>query len=321
MRRIFIAGVTGSIGRQALDILASIEDLEVVGVAAGANADGLLRALELTGAKRGALEAAESSDDPRVLTGSGSAVRAIGELEPDLVLNAVVGFAGLSITRAALLAGADVALANKESLVVAGDLVMPLAAERGRRIDPVDSEHASLAQLLSATRNDEVEAVTLTASGGPFRGYGPEQLRKVTRANALAHPTWNMGGKITVDSATLMNKGLELIEAHHLFGLEYDCLGVVVHPQSIVHALVSLVDGMQLAHLGLPDMRAPIAWALAGRGWTPRLRGSGPDLFPSLAACGRSGPRRRVSPGCPERGQRGRGQRVSDRSSAVPWYL
>jgi 1-deoxy-D-xylulose-5-phosphate reductoisomerase len=158
--------------------------------------------------------------------------------------------------------GIDLALANKESLVVGGELVMELARATGAQILPVDSEHSALFQLLAAERPGTVDRLTLTASGGPFRGRRREQLEGVTVAEALAHPTWDMGGKITIDSATLMNKGLELIEAHHLFGLPYEQIDVVVHPQSIIHSLISLCDGATLAHLGYPDMRVPISYAL-----------------------------------------------------------
>jgi 1-deoxy-D-xylulose-5-phosphate reductoisomerase len=176
------------------------------------------------------------------------------------VLNALVGSAGLGPTVATLGEGIDLALANKESLVVGGELVTALAEATGAHLIPVDSEHSALFQLLEGQRPGTVDKLVLTASGGPFRGR--TDLEGVTREEALAHPTWDMGGKITIDSATLMNKGLELIEAHHLFGIPYDRLDVVVHPQSIVHALVQLNDGASLAHLGYPDMRVPISYAL-----------------------------------------------------------
>jgi 1-deoxy-D-xylulose-5-phosphate reductoisomerase len=182
-----------------------------------------------------------------------------------LVLNAFVGSAGLLPTIAALGAGIDLALANKESLVAGGELVTTLAEATGAQIIPVDSEHAALHQLIAAERAagpGTIERLTITASGGPFRGMSLEQLASVSVAEALQHPTWSMGGKITIDSATLMNKGLELIEAHHLFGVPYERIDVVVHPQSIIHGCVALCDGAVLAHLGLPDMRVPIAYAL-----------------------------------------------------------
>jgi 1-deoxy-D-xylulose-5-phosphate reductoisomerase len=176
------------------------------------------------------------------------------------VLNALVGSAGLGPTVAALGEGIDLALANKESLVVGGELVMALAEATGAQLIPVDSEHAALHQLVAGERPGSVDRLVLTASGGPFRGR--TDLESVSREEALAHPTWQMGGKITIDSATLMNKGLELIEAHHLFGVPYERIDVVVHPQSIIHAVVHLNDGASLAHLGYPDMRVPISYAL-----------------------------------------------------------
>ena len=178
----------------------------------------------------------------------------------DLVLNGMVGSAGLGPTIVALTEGIDVALANKESLVVGGELVTALAEATDARIIPVDSEHSALFQLVGAEPPGHVERLVLTASGGPFRGR--TDLSGVTPEEALAHPTWEMGGRITIDSATLINKGFELIEAHHLFGLGYERIDVAVHPQSIVHALVHLNDGASLAHLGLPDMRVPISYAL-----------------------------------------------------------
>src|SRR5207248_7690636 len=197
------------------------------------------------------------------LGGPDGLVRLVTDSGADLVLNALVGSAGLGPTVAALGEGIDLALANKESLVVGGELVTALAEATGARIIPVDSEHSALFQLIrSERRPGTVDRLVLTASGGPFRGRRPEELQNVTVAEALAHPTWDMGGKITIDSATLMNKGLELIEAHHLFGLDYDRIDVVVHPQSIVHALIQLNDGAALAHLGYPDMRVPISYAL-----------------------------------------------------------
>jgi 1-deoxy-D-xylulose-5-phosphate reductoisomerase len=200
-----------------------------------------------------------------VLEGPEGVARLVAESGADLVLNSIVGSAGLGPTVVALSEGIDLALANKESLVVGGELVMALAEATGARILPVDSEHAALAQLIGAERDSgpgTVERLTITASGGPFRGYTRERLRDVTAQQALAHPTWSMGAKITIDSATLMNKGLEVIEAHHLFAIPYERIDVLVHPQSIVHGLVTLCDGAVLAHLGCPDMRVPIAYAL-----------------------------------------------------------
>ena len=178
------------------------------------------------------------------------------------MLNALVGSAGLGPTIASLGEGIDLALANKESLVVGGELVMALAEATGAQVIPVDSEHSALFQLIGGERPGTVDRLVLTASGGPFRGRSADDLRAVTPEDALAHPTWDMGGKITIDSATLMNKGLELIEAHHLFGVPNDQIDVVVHPQSIIHAIVHMNDGASLAHLGYPDMRVPISYAL-----------------------------------------------------------
>ena len=195
-----------------------------------------------------------------MLSGEEGIRELVADSGADLVLNGIVGSAGLGPTIVALTEGIELALANKESLVVGGELVTALAEATDTRIIPVDSEHSALFQLLSAEPPGSVERLVLTASGGPFRGRA--ELAGVTPEEALAHPTWEMGGRITIDSATLINKGFELIEAHHLFGLPYGRIEVVVHPQSIVHALVHLNDGATLAHLGYPDMRVPISYAL-----------------------------------------------------------
>jgi 1-deoxy-D-xylulose-5-phosphate reductoisomerase len=191
-------------------------------------------------------------------------VRLVVESGADLVLNALVGSAGLGPTVATLGEGIDLALANKESLVVGGELVVALAEATGAQIVPVDSEHTALHQLLSGQPPGAVDRLTITASGGPFRGRSREQLVDVSVEQALAHPTWAMGGKITIDSATLMNKGLELMEAHHLFGTPYERIDVVVHPQSLIHGLIQLADGAMLAHIGPKDMRIAISYALHG---------------------------------------------------------
>jgi 1-deoxy-D-xylulose-5-phosphate reductoisomerase len=262
MRRIVIVGSTGSIGTQALDVVARSDSLEVVGLAARSNAALLLEQAARFGGPRLALAdpdaAAEAGEG--VLAGAEGLVELITESECDLVLNALVGSAGLGPTVAALGEGIDLALANKESLVVGGELVTALAEATGASLLPVDSEHSALFQLVNGERPGTVDRLLLTASGGPFRGR--TDLSDITVEDALAHPTWDMGGKITVDSATLMNKGLEVIEAHHLFGVDYDRIDVVVHPQSIVHSLIHLNDGATLAHLGYPDMRVPISYAL-----------------------------------------------------------
>jgi 1-deoxy-D-xylulose-5-phosphate reductoisomerase len=266
VRRILIVGSTGSIGTQALDVVERSDELELVGLAAASSWEPLLAQAGRFGVPRVALadgdaaaRAAEHSSI-EVLAGPEGLVELITETDCDLVLNALVGSAGLGPTVAALGEGIDLALANKESLVVGGELVIALAEATGAELIPVDSEHSALYQLIRNEPPGTLERLVLTASGGPFRGR--TDLDAVTRDEALAHPTWDMGGKITIDSATLMNKGLELIEAHHLFGVPYERLDVVVHPQSIVHALVHLNDGASLAHLGYPDMRVPISYAL-----------------------------------------------------------
>jgi 1-deoxy-D-xylulose-5-phosphate reductoisomerase len=264
VRRILIVGSTGSIGTQALDVVEHSDELEVVGLAASSSWEPLLEQARRFGVDRIALAdpdaAARAGEHANVLSGAEGLVELITDTDCDLVLNALVGSAGLGPTVATLGEGIDLALANKESLVVGGELVTALAEATGAQLIPVDSEHSALFQLIEGQRRGTVDRLVLTASGGPFRGR--TDLEGVTREDALAHPTWAMGGKITIDSATLMNKGLELIEAHHLFGIPYDRLDVVVHPQSIVHALVHLNDGASLAHLGYPDMRVPISYAL-----------------------------------------------------------
>jgi 1-deoxy-D-xylulose-5-phosphate reductoisomerase len=263
-------GSTGSIGTQALDVVErAAGEFELVGLSAGTAHEALVEQASRHGVRRIALSdadaaarAAESWTGGEVLAGPEGLVRLVAESEADLVLNAIVGSAGLGPTIVALTEGIDVALANKESLVVGGELVTALAEATGAQLIPVDSEHSALHQLISGERAGAVERLVVTASGGPFRGRSRAELEDVTVEQALNHPTWAMGGKITIDSATLMNKGLEVIEAHHLFGTPYDRIDVVVHPQSIVHAVVSLCDGASLAHLGHPDMRVPIAYAL-----------------------------------------------------------
>jgi 1-deoxy-D-xylulose-5-phosphate reductoisomerase len=263
-RRVLLLGSTGSIGEQALEVVADSADadrpLEIVGLSAGTSRDRLLEQAARFGAD--ALHLA-SVDAP---VGDERFVAGVAELlertQPDLVLNAVVGFAGLAATLEALERGIDVALANKESLVAAGALCMATARRTGARIVPVDSEHSALQQCIGSSTPAEVQSLVLTASGGPFRGRTADELGSVTVEQALDHPTWAMGGKITIDSATLMNKGLELIEAMVLFDLPEERVEVVVNPTSIVHALVRHRDGSLLAHLGWPDMRVPIAWAL-----------------------------------------------------------
>ncbi len=270
-RRIVVLGSTGSIGTQALEVAAGSPGLEVVGLSAASSWEQLVSQARETGATRIALadpaaaEHARSEWDGEVLEGPEGLTELIASSGADMVLNALVGSAGLGPTITALAEGIDLALANKESLVVGGELVMSLAEGSGARLIPVDSEHSAIAQLVEAEqgqRPGSIDRIVLTASGGPFRGRSRDELEEVTVEEALRHPTWEMGGKITIDSATLFNKGLELIEAHHLFSMPYERIDVVVHPQSIVHSCVSLSDGALLAHLGHPDMKVPIAYAL-----------------------------------------------------------
>jgi 1-deoxy-D-xylulose-5-phosphate reductoisomerase len=269
-RRLLILGSTGSIGTQALEIVEAAPELELVGLSAQRSWEPLVAQARRHGVRRIALSAAdpaaraaEAWTDGEVLVGAEGLVRLVVESDADLVLNALVGSAGLGPTVATLGEGIDLALANKESLVVGGELVTQLAEATGAQIIPVDSEHSALYQLIEGEgRAGTIDRLVITASGGPFRGRTAAELEDVTVEQALAHPTWAMGGKITIDSATLMNKGLEVIEAHQLFGTPYSQIDVVVHPQSIIHALVTLCDGAALAHLGHPDMRIPIAYAL-----------------------------------------------------------
>jgi len=270
-KRLLILGSTGSIGKQALDVCRRGDELELVGLSAERSWEGLIEQARAHGVKRiavadehAAAQAAEAWTDGQVLAGAEGLVRLVVESEADLVLNALVGSAGLGPTVAALGEGIDLALANKESLVVGGELVVALAEATGARIVPVDSEHTALHQLIAGQPPGAVERLTITASGGPFRGRARHELQDVTVQEALAHPTWAMGGKITIDSATLMNKGLELMEAHHLFGTPYERIDVVVHPQSVIHGLITMADGAMLAHLGPPDMRIAISYALHG---------------------------------------------------------
>ena len=270
-KRLLILGSTGSIGTQALDICRRSQELELVGLSAERSWEALVEQARAHGVERIALadehaaaRAAEAWTDGEIFAGAEGLVRLVVESGADLVLNALVGSAGLGPTVATLGEGIDLALANKESLVVGGELVTALAEATGARIVPVDSEHTALHQLLAGQPPGAARRLTITASGGPFRGRRREDLHDVGVAEALAHPTWAMGGKITIDSATLMNKGLELMEAHHLFGTPYEQIDVVVHPQSLVHGLVQLADGAMIAHLGPPDMRIAISYALHG---------------------------------------------------------
>ncbi len=265
--RVAIAGSSGSIGTQTLDVIAQSPDkFEVVALGVGSSVDVVVEQ-----AKRW---------KPRVVVVTDEAARStVAALLPgvhvssdltdvvddaDVVVNGVVGFAGLPVTLATLAGGKRLALANKESLIAAGPVVQPLRAVPGAHIVPVDSEHCAIHQCLRSSNNQyhEVQRLLLTASGGPFRGRSAESLRTVSIEDALKHPTWSMGPKITIDSSTLMNKGLEVIEAHELFGVAYDKIDVVVHPQSVVHSMVEFTDGAVIAQLSMPDMRLPIAYAL-----------------------------------------------------------
>ncbi len=282
--RVLVLGSTGSIGTQALEVIAANPDrFEIVGLAAGGkNLDTLLRQRAETGVTNIAVadaDAAERAGDIP-FQGPDAVTRLIQETEADVVLNALVGALGLRPTLAALESGARLALANKESLVAGGPLV--LRAARPGQIVPVDSEHSALAQCLRGGTPDEVAKLILTASGGPFRGWSAADLEHVTPEQAGAHPTWSMGPMNTLNSASLVNKGLELIETHLLFGIPYDRIEVVVHPQSIVHSMVTFIDGSTIAQASPPDMKLPISLAL---GWPHRVPGvaaaaTSPPLLP-----------------------------------------
>jgi len=265
--RVAIAGSTGSIGTQTLDVISrSGGEYEVVGLGVGSSVDAVIVQAKSCNPK---IVAVSNDEARKKVTQALPGVEVVADLaelarDADVVVNGVVGFAGLSVTMSTLQHGKRLALANKESLIAAGPIVQPLRSIKGAVIVPVDSEHCALHQCLrsSTDAKREVRRLLLTASGGPFRGRTAESLQVVTIADALKHPTWSMGPKITVDSSTLMNKGLEVIEAHELFGVGYDNIDVVVHPQSVVHSMVEFADGSVIAQLSLPDMRLPIAYAL-----------------------------------------------------------
>lgn len=271
-KKIAILGSTGSIGTQALEVIsAHAEDFQVLVLTAQSNADLLISQARaflpshvVIGDEEKFSQVKQALQDLpiEVLAGSKSLEDVVVMEEVDVVLTALVGYAGLLPTVKAIRAKKTIALANKETLVVAGALIMPLAKEMGVSILPVDSEHSAIFQCLMGESQNPIEKIILTASGGPFRGFSREQLRPVTRAQALKHPNWTMGAKITIDSASLMNKGLEVIEAAWLFGLEQDQIEVIVHPQSIIHSLVQFEDGSMKAQMGLPDMKLPIQFAL-----------------------------------------------------------
>ncbi len=273
MRAVAILGSTGSIGTQALDVVRRNPDrFKVVALAAATSHELLvgqirefLPPLVAIADEEAALEIKAGLGPIRgmeILAGTEAAETIARESEADIVLNAMVGAVGLAPSLAALQSGKSLALANKESLIVGGELVMDLVKGEPDRLVPVDSEHAALAQCLRGERKEDLKRVVITASGGPFREWSREELSKASVKEALAHPTWTMGPKITVDSATLMNKGLEVIEAHYLFGLEYRDIDVVVHPESIIHGIAEFTDGSMMAQLSQPDMRLPIQLAL-----------------------------------------------------------
>ena len=254
MKRVVILGSTGSIGTQTLDIIAQFpDDLKVVGLAAAQNEQLLSEQARRFKVKKTVLYSRDGMD---------ALINLATDEEADVVVVSVAGVIGLLPTFKAIEAGKHIALASKEVLVAAGEVVMPMIEKHGVTMTPIDSEHSAIFQCVQGYRPDQIDRLILTASGGPFRGKKLPELLKVTVQDALNHPTWSMGGKITVDSATLMNKGLEMIEARWLFGVEIDQVDVVVHPQSVVHSMVKLTDGSVLGQLGWPDMRLPIAYAL-----------------------------------------------------------
>jgi len=273
VKNLAILGSTGSIGRSTLAVVAEHpREFTVAGLAAGRNVELLAEQIRQFRPARVSVQDGEaaarlrellpSGKNPEILAGPQGAAAVATAPGVDLVVSAMVGAAGLEPTLAAIEAGIPVALANKETLVAAGSLVMAAARERGVDLIPVDSEHSALMQALQGQRREDVKKLWLTASGGPFRSWEAERLAQVTPAQALRHPNWNMGAKITIDSATMMNKALEVIEASVLFGLPVEQVGVYIHPQSIIHSLVEFVDGSVIAQLGVPDMRLPIAYAL-----------------------------------------------------------
>ena len=290
-RKIAILGATGSIGKSTMDLIDRYpERFEVVAVTAATNSEALGQIARRTKAKLAVVaDHSRLSDLQERLVGTGCRAAAGEDAlveaaagEAELVIAAIVGCAGLRPVMAAVEAGLVVALANKEALVTAGELMTGAAARSEAILLPVDSEHNAIFQCLAASRLEDVSKIILTASGGPFRTASAETIKAATPAQAIAHPNWTMGAKISVDSATLMNKGLELIEAHYLFGLPSDRLDVVIHPQSLIHSMVEFIDGSVLAQLGSPDMRIPIAYALA---WPERIATPAPRL--DLAAIAR----------------------------------
>ena len=271
MKRISILGSTGSIGTQTLDIVRANNDLEVVAIAASTSIEALEKQIRefkpklVCAYKEKAareLKVRVADTDVKVVSGMDGLIECAVISEADIVVTAFVGMIGIRPTLEAIKSGKDIALANKETLVCAGEIVMPKAAETGAEIVPVDSEHSAIFQCLMGRKKGELKKILLTGSGGPFRGKSRLELENVTPEQAVKHPNWSMGAKISVDSATMMNKGLEFIEAMHLFGVTPDDIQVVVHPQSIIHSMVELVDGTVIAQLGVPDMGLPIQLAM-----------------------------------------------------------
>ena len=274
MRVLSILGSTGSIGTQTLEVVRRHpEDFKVVGLACGSDIDQLMKQIEefrpeavsvANPAKAEELRTrlAASGDNTEVLTGEEGDIAIATLSSCDTVVGAMVGVAGLLPTYKAIMTGKDIALANKETLVSGGDVIMPLVKEKGVELLPVDSEHCAIWQCLRGEKQENLDRILITASGGPFRGMKREDLTEMTAENALQHPTWKMGGKITIDSSTMMNKGLEIIEAHHLFGVSVDKIDVVVHPQSVIHSMVRFCDGSVMAQMGKPSMILPIMVAL-----------------------------------------------------------
>ncbi|MCR5118076.1 MAG: 1-deoxy-D-xylulose-5-phosphate reductoisomerase [Lachnospiraceae bacterium] len=272
MKKIVLLGSTGSIGRQTLEVVRDhADELEVSALCAGSSVNALEEqirefkpSLAVLYDEKAAAELKERVKDlsVKVLAGMDGLIEAAVLPEADVVLTAVVGMIGIRPTIAAIEAGHDIALANKETLVCAGHIIMPLAKEKGVKILPVDSEHSAIFQSLNGEPKNRIAKIWLTCSGGPFRGYTSEQLKNVTVEDALKHPNWNMGNKITIDSASMVNKGLEIMEASWLFGVNHKDINVLVHPQSIIHSMVEYVDGAVMAELGMPDMKLPIQYAL-----------------------------------------------------------
>lgn len=307
VRNVILLGATGSVGTQALEVIAANPSrFAVIGLGAGSQVAAVVEQAVRTGARQLAVavppaggeaairqqlaDCAERLQLPvrveQIFTGP-EASAALASQPADVVLNAVTGAVGLTSTLAALEAGTDVALANKESLIIGGELVLRTAAQNAAQLIPVDSEHSAIAQALRAGRREEISRLIITASGGPFRGMSAAQLAAVTPEQALAHPTWNMGTVITTNSATMVNKGLEIIEAHLLFDIDFDRISAVVHPQSRIHSMVEFVDGSTIAQVSPPDMKLPIAYALGtGRdGETTRIAGAtAPEPFDAASS-------------------------------------